>query len=272
MTESRGQGAYNRPTGTGARGHETAGTPTGGEMEPEQREFSFWQDRSRIFLQPIAAPSILGLFGLATATMMVGAWMARWYGGAFSPVILFPFILTAGGLAQLLAGMWSYRARDGLATAVHGIWGAFWLAFGLMFLMVAAGAFPVVLAPRIGVANPPFAFWFIALCVITALCALAATAQSMGLTLMLILLSVASGLTAAGFFAGASWPIIVAGWLFVAAAATALYVAAAMMMEGSFGRTILPLGKYSAAANIPGRRITRPLEYKQGQPGVKIGQ
>jgi hypothetical protein len=64
----------------------------------------------------------------------------------------------------------------------------------------------------------------------------------------------------------------VAGWLFVISAAASLYVAAAMMLENSFRRTILPLGKYSAAANIPGRRITRPLEYRQGQPGLKIGQ
>ncbi|GAA4601377.1 hypothetical protein GCM10023195_03430 [Actinoallomurus liliacearum] len=272
MTESRGQGSYNRPTGAGARGHEVGATPTGGEMETEQQEFSFWQDRSRVFLQPIAAPSILGLFGLATATLMVGAWMARWYGNALSPVILFPFVLTAGGLAQFLAGMWSYRARDGLATAVHGIWGAFWLAFGFMFMLVAAGTFPIILAPRIGVANTPFAFWLIALCLITALCAMAATAENMGLTVMLVLLAVASGFAAAGFVSGASWPVIVAGWLFVASAAAALYIAGAMMMEGSFGRTMMPLGKYSAAANIPGRRMTRPLEYKYGQPGVKIGQ
>ena len=56
--------------------------------------------------------------------------MAGWYGTGGTPLVLYPFVLTAGGLAQFLAGMWSYRARDGLATAVHGIWGSFWLAFG----------------------------------------------------------------------------------------------------------------------------------------------
>jgi uncharacterized protein len=42
-----------------------------------------WLDHTRVFLQPIAAPSILGLFGFA-------------------------------------AGMWAFRARDGLASAIHG--------------------------------------------------------------------------------------------------------------------------------------------------------
>ncbi|GAA4629341.1 hypothetical protein GCM10023196_049680 [Actinoallomurus vinaceus] len=271
MTESRGPGAYERPSGPESRGQEAGRTPgpATGEMAAERE---FWQDRSRVFLQPIAAPSILGLFGLATATMMVGAWMAGWYGTAFTPLVLFPFVLTAGGLAQFLAGMWSYRARDGLATAVHGMWGSFWLAFGLIFMMVAAGAFPVLLAPRIGAVNPAFAFWFIALCVITGLCAMAAIAENIGMTVMLALLAVGSAFTAAGFFAGSSWPVRIAGWLFVISAAAALYTAGAMLLEACFGRTIMPLGKYRAAADIPGRRMSRPLEYRYGQPGVKIGQ
>jgi len=30
-----------------------------------------------------------------------------------------------GGLAQFLAGMWAYRARDGIATLAQGTWGAY---------------------------------------------------------------------------------------------------------------------------------------------------
>jgi len=271
MTEPRGSHGADRPYGTGP-GREQSARPLATEAETGQGDLAFWQDRSRVFLQPIAAPSILGLFGLATATVMVGAWMAGWYGNAITPLILFPFVLTAGGLAQFLAGMWSYRARDGLATAVHGIWGAFWLAFGLLFLFVAMGAFPVLIVPRIGVPNSAFAFWLILMCVITGLCALAAAGENLGMAVVLVLLSVGSGFMAAGFFAGSTWPVRLAGWLFVISGAVALYTAAAMMFENSFRRTILPLGKYSAAANIPGRRAARPLEYPYGQPGVKIGQ
>ena len=273
MAESRGRGPFHRPSEAEPRGHEAARTAgTTRDVESDEREFTFWQDRSRVFLQPIAAPSILGLFGLATALMMVGAWMAGWYGTGGTPLVLYPFVLTAGGLAQFLAGMWSYRARDGLATAVHGIWGSFWLALGLLFMLFGAGALPALLAPRIGAGSPGFAFWFVALCAITGLCALAAVAENMSMTLVLTLLALGSGFTAAGFFAGSVWPLRVAGWLFVISAAAALYGAAAMMLEGTFGRTVLPMGRHRAAANIPGRRMTRPLEYRYGQPGVKIGQ
>src|SRR3954466_6360031 len=81
--------------------------------------------RPRVFLQPIAAPSVLGLFGFAGATFIVAANMAGWYGGATSGRFLFPFAATFGGLAQFAAGMWAFRARDAVATAMHGMWGSF---------------------------------------------------------------------------------------------------------------------------------------------------
>src|SRR5947209_6174195 len=159
--------------------------------------------RPRVFLQPVAAPSVLGLFGFAGATFIVAANLAGWYGNTATPGYLFPFALTFGGIAQFLAGMWAYRARDGLATAMHGMWGAFWIAFGLLFLLVDVHSFPTALAPTFGVANPTFAFWFVVLCVITAFGAIAALAESLGLASVLTTLTLGSGFTAGGFFAPA---------------------------------------------------------------------
>lgn len=251
---------------------EGVATAAPGRGVQEPGEHALWEDRTRVVLSPIAAPSILGLFGFAGATMMVGAWQAEWYGTAQTPLILWPFALAFGGIAQFVAAIWAYRARDGLATAMHGMWGAFWIAFGLLFMLISVGAYPETQAPALGAAHPGFAFWWVALAVITGLGAIASLGESLGLTGVLTTLAVGAGFTAAGFFAPSMWSLNVGGWLFVASAVLALYVAAAMMFEGSFGRTILPLGKYRAAANIPGRRPTRPLEYAQGQPGVKSGQ
>ena len=55
-------------------------------------------------------------------------------------------------------------------------------------------------------------------------------------------------------------------------AAAAWLFATAMMLEQSFGRTIIPLGKFNADANIPGRMPTRPIERAAGMPGVRAGQ
>src|SRR3954464_4178977 len=91
--------------------------------------------RPRVVLQPIAAPSILGLFGFAGATFVVAAHMAGIYGTAGTTDYIFPCAAFFGGLAQFLAGMWAYRALDGVATAMHGMWGSFWMAFGLVSLL-----------------------------------------------------------------------------------------------------------------------------------------
>jgi uncharacterized protein len=47
-----------------------------------------WLSRSRVVLTPIAAPSIMGLFGFMIATLMLGAWQAGWYGSALTPLII----------------------------------------------------------------------------------------------------------------------------------------------------------------------------------------
>ena len=98
--------------------------------------------RPRVYLQPIAAPSVLGLFGFAGATFIVASNLAGWYGNTSTPGYLFPFALTFGGIAQFLAGMWSYRARDVIATAMHGMWGSFWVGYGILQLLVATTGAP----------------------------------------------------------------------------------------------------------------------------------
>jgi hypothetical protein len=45
-----------------------------------------------------------------------------------------------------------------------------------------------------------------------------------------------------------------------------------MMMEGTFGRVVLPLGKLRKAANVPGREFTIPIEWERGEPGIRHGQ
>ena len=84
-----------------------------------------WLSRSRVILTPIAAPSIMGLFGFMIATLMLGAWQAGWYGSAVTPIIIWPFALVAGGIMQSVAAVASFRARDGVAVAVHTAWGSF---------------------------------------------------------------------------------------------------------------------------------------------------
>jgi len=228
-----------------------------------------WRSRTRVVLSPMAAPSIIGLFGFMGATLMVGAWQAGWYGSAATPGIVWPFAIFFGGLAQLVAGFYALRARDGVAVAAHGTWGAFWLGWGVLQLLVATKVMPPI---ALGATNTSFAFWFIVLTLITGMASVGAMASSLGVSAVLWTLTVGSGLTAAGFYSGSLNVQRAGGVLFVISAAIAWLVASAMMFESAFGRTIIPLGKYSKAANIPGGTTAHPIEYAGGMPGVRAGQ
>src|SRR3954453_1862526 len=156
-----------------------------------------WMERTRVVLQPIAPPSILGLFGFAGATFIVAAHLAGWYGNAHTPEYLFPFAAFFGGVAQFAAGMWAFRARDGLATAVHGTWGAFWLAYGLLFLLVATGALTIPAGAFVALG-----YWFIVLAAITWAAAATALSENVALTLLLTLLAAGSTFAASGYGLG----------------------------------------------------------------------
>jgi succinate-acetate transporter protein len=211
----------------------------------------------------------MGLFGFVIGTVMLGAYQAGWYGNAATPLIIWPFAMFAGGIMQSVAAVASLRARDGLAVAVHTAWGSFWVGWGILQIFVTVHLLPAIPA---GAVNQSFAFWFIALTLVTAWGALAALAQNLLLFVTLGVLTAASAVTAAAFYAGSLVTAQVGGWLFVISAAAAWLVGGALVLENSFGRSIIPLGKWSKQANVPGAKVTDPIAYPAGMPGVKVGQ
>lgn len=244
-----------------------AGTPYQTAEDADRHDV--WESRTRVFLTPLAPPSVIGLFGFMGATLMVGAWQAGWYGNLATPALVFPFAVMFGGVMQGAAAFPSLRARDALAAAVHATWGAFWLGYGLFWGLVAAGVLP---ATPLGAANPSFAMWFVVLCAITTMMALAATFDNFNIAAVLWTLAAGSGLTAAGMWGGMIDVTRVGGILFVISAGIAWYAASAVVLENVVGRTVLPIFKPKAAAVIPGRRPSRPIQYEQGMPGVRVGQ
>jgi succinate-acetate transporter protein len=232
-------------------------------------EFREWRDHARVFLQPIAAPSILGLYGFAAATFMVTAYLVGWYGKPTSPLLIFPFATAAGGIAQGAAALFAYKARDGLATAVHGIWAAFWLGYGFLNFMIALKLIP---APAPGAAVPELGYWMWGLAAVTLVGMIASLGESLALTAVLGPLWV--GVAFLGVFytlGGTGWEKV-GGYITMASAFTAFYTASAMMLASAFGRVILPVGKYRKEANVPGGTHTYPIQFALGEPGVKQGQ
>jgi succinate-acetate transporter protein len=174
-----------------------------------------------------------------------------------------------GGLAQFVAGMWAYRARDAIATLAHGTWGAFWLAYGILNILLATH---VLAAPAPWYHNPELGFWFFALAITTGIAAVAATAESIGLVAVLSTLAAGSGILAGAYIFGSLGWAHVAGWVLVFSAGFAWYTVLSMVTLAASGRTIFPLGKYKRSANVPGGTPIRPIELEWAEPGVKMGQ
>src|SRR5579859_6204568 len=181
-------------------------------------ELNLWRDHTRVFLQPIAAPSILGLYGFAAATFMVTAYMVGWYGKATSPLLIFPFATAAGGIAQGAAALFAYKARDGLATAVHGIWAAFWLGYGFLNFMIALKLVP---APAPHAAVPELGYWFFVLAAVTLAGCIASLGENLALTAVLLPLTVGVALLGVFYVVGGSGWEKVGGYVTMASAFTA---------------------------------------------------
>ncbi len=219
------------------------------------------REPAQVLLQPIAAPSVLGLYGFAGATFMVAAHMAHWFGNTRSDLFLAPVAALFGGLAQFTAGMWAYKARDAVATAMHGMWGAFWIAWGILNLGFAAGwiAQPTGAFPALG-------FWFIILAAITWVGMWASAAENKSVPAVLFFLALGSTLAAIGELIGVDGLRILAGWSFIISALVAFYTASALMLESAYGREVLPLGKTEHARHAPRFNVG------VGEPGVIRGQ
>ncbi len=227
--------------------------------------------RTSIFLQPIAAPSVLGYFAGATGFMLFGIWLA---GGipttAKNAITLFPFLLLFAGIGQLAAAMWSYKARDAVAASIHGVWGGFWIAYGLLWLLDAAHVLALpVFAHGFGALGQ----WFIYMAVITFTTAFAALGRSPAQFVSQAIAGAAATISAAGLIAGADGWLQAAGWIFVAAGAIFIYHATALLLDAIFGRVILPHFTWRREENKLGAQPLWPIEFEQeGEPGVKVGQ
>jgi hypothetical protein len=206
--------------------------------------------------------------------MVISTWILGWWGhpGPTDPGYFFVFNAVIGGLVQFLAGIWSFKARDYIASSLLTMWGTFWMAWGVLQLL---GAIGVITIPPLTTSQPGYAIWFIPLGTFTFLGSIAALSRKHGnvpLWLLLFTVGVGSWLFCIGLWtADTSWTDV-AAWFFIVGACAAWYVGAMTMLRSAWRRVILPIGKLNRASNVSGTRIEFPSEYLAGDPGVRQGQ
>jgi hypothetical protein len=189
----------------------------------------------------VADPTPLGLWGFATGTWVVGTVLA----GVFPASALtatIPVLVVFAGLAQFIAGLFAYRRANVLAATAFCSFGSFNVLTALLFAMQARGVLPTSGDPMMLQGFILLSFGFIALALM-----FAALPTNAGIVITLGLLAVGYTLSGIPDVTGAAAndaALIKAlgGWFLVGSAFFAYYTGAALVVNSSWGRTVLPLG------------------------------
>jgi succinate-acetate transporter protein len=152
---------------------------------------------------------------------------------------------------------------------MHGTWGSFWLAYGLLQLLFATGT---LTQPSPIFAE--FGYWFIVLGAISFSGMLAAFASNMCLACVLLTIAAGSGFAAYGYISGAANWIPIAGALFIASGLLAWYTGTAMLLQNTFQKRVLPIWRMNQNSKLlAGKQEgTARYEYAVDEPGVRMGQ
>ncbi len=176
----------------------------------------------------------LALAGFATTTFMLSMINANLVNIGTLPVV-FAVAFAFGGLAQLIGGVIQLRMGNTFGGMLFTGYGAFWLslfAIGLFFLKEV----PVA---QVGHALGLFLYAF---GIFTVIMLAASLRTSVAVVTTLLLLGVTFFVLGAGNYSASSGLIKTGGWIGLAVAAGAFYLALAEVCEASYGHAILPLG------------------------------
>ncbi|MGH2516670.1 MAG: acetate uptake transporter [Ktedonobacterales bacterium] len=182
-----------------------------------------------------ADPIPLGLAGFAAATFTTSTVLAGWFGPA-GLIAAIPVLIVFGGVAQFLAGMWSYARGNVLGTVAFGSFGSFNVAFGLLLLIGY---------PRLLVGDTNFSLtagvFVLMFALIAGYLAYAALADNLMITAILSFLALAYLADGSGLWIGGHNIVgAIGGYAGIVASLLAFYLSAAIVVNAVRGREAWP--------------------------------
>jgi succinate-acetate transporter protein len=213
--------------------------------------------RETVALRPIGTPMPVGLFGLAAATLVSAGFELGWVPP--TQRLLVGVVLLGFPVAlQLLASVLSFLARDGVAGSGLGVLSTTWLVIGAVYVISPPGSTSAALG----------------LLLLVAAAALVLSAGAASLTkLVPAAVFLVSGVRFAltglhQLTASVAWREA-AGIVGLILAALALYTAFALELEGTLGRTVLPLLRRGVGQRAVGGSLSEQLEGVEAEAGVR---
>jgi succinate-acetate transporter protein len=183
----------------------------------------------------VAEPGALGLFGFATGTIAIG-YVLSGFTSMSAQIGTVPALLIFAGLAQFLAGMWAYRKSNTFAATAFCAYGANNIVVSVFLMMSGAGLIPKTFGTSVTLAIELFCFAYISLMLATA-------AVKLNPVFVSILLALVPGFSLAALGLIGEPTVIgnIGGYFLILSALLAFYAAAALVINATFGRTVLPL-------------------------------
>lgn len=181
-------------------------------------------------------PGALALFGFATGTWMAGVVAAGWLQvTAFA--LLAPVLILFAGLAQFIGGLFAFRKGNTFAGTAFCSYGTNNAILGSIFWLQGAHAFPLH-----GTGGLIVAYELLSFGLISAI--LTVAALSLNATFVAILGALTGGFVLVGIHnltGGFDAVGYIGGYLLIASAALAYYAGAALVVNSTWKRTLLPL-------------------------------
>jgi len=204
-----------------------------GRLEALRKEVQELKSKGEVVIsEKLANPAPLGLAGFGITTLLLNVVNAEIISKDSIGMVL-PVGLFYGGLAQFMAGMWEAKKNNTFGFTAFSSYGAFWMAFGLMEILLING----VLKP---VPHEGLTVFLVAWGIFTTYMFIGTIKISVALMVVFAGLAILFYLLAWGQHNSDVHKV--AGYEGLFTAGAALYASAAQVINETWGRNLLPLG------------------------------
>lgn len=184
---------------------------------------------------PLADPGPWAVTAFATTSFILGLYNAHLLGSGSLPIV-FPFAFFYGGLIQIIVGILEVGRGNLFGAVVFGTYGPFWVIFGAIEIWFAKMAVPASVDSGVSAFLAMFA-------IVTFFFFLASLRTDIVLVGIFALIFIGLVCLSINAESGVAFWQKAGGWVTLAFAVLAWYHAAGDMINFTFRRQVVPLGK-----------------------------
>ncbi len=182
----------------------------------------------------LANPAPLGLMGFGMTTVLLNIHNAGFF--ALGSMILAMGIFY-GGLAQIIAGILEYRKGNTFGVTAFCSYGLFWLSF--VGLVVLPNLIPGITTPGLQAKGAYLFMWGL----FTFMMFISTLKKNKALQFVFLSLTILFWLLALGDFTNNPTITTIAGYEGIICGLSAIYLAMAEVINETYGKVVLPIGK-----------------------------